>query len=77
MNIRKVRLKPNEYGFDPNLMAACFIEVAKYNPDAQVRLQARGAIALYQKMVDLVTANGGEVEVPIMQHCHHSKEGAC
>ena len=77
MNIKKLRLKPNKYGFDPNLMAACFIEAVRYNPEVSLKLQAKAAVALYQAMSDLVTAKGGDVEVPVMKHCHHSKEGTC
>lgn len=77
MNVRKISVRPNKYGFDPNLMVACISKVAEYNPGFSIDDIARGAVALYGRMADLVAANGGEVEVPRMQHCHISKEGAC
>jgi len=77
VNIKTLKLNPNKYGFDPNLMVACFVELVRYNPEASAKDQAKGAVALYQTMSDLMTANGGEMEVPVMQHCHHSKGGAC
>lgn len=77
MTTRKISIKPCNHGYDPNLMMACIETAFKELPGAELKQISKAAVSLYCQTVDLVNANGGELEVPNMKHRLISKEGAC
>ncbi len=59
-----LRLKISEYGFDRELMAACIIEAEQHYSQCTPVQRATIVVRMYEKMVDLVNKNGGEMEAP-------------